>query len=360
MSALKVSVSGSPRRRYSSRRKSTALGGKTAVWDFSIGRSLAATLQSWPYLLARLVLYTLIALVYLALMGTGAGIGYGVGHVSTDPATPTFGAVIGGIAGFGIAWFLFRLLAEYILYVIKAGHVAVLLHLLEGRPVPGAREQIAYGSAVVRSRFAEASSLFVLDQLIKAVLRTIAALFRGIASFVPIPGLRGLIAFGNLVVSMSLTYADEVVLAYNIRSGVNEPWETSRRGLVLYAQNGRNILKNAFWLAIFVWVVAILVFVLTLSPAAALVYWVPGQTAGFSFVGALVLTWAFVAACVEPFAIACLMQVYFKAIEGQQPDPEWDARLAQSSRQFREIKDRALAAFGGRPAGPGDPATDKV
>ena len=33
---------------------------------------------------------------------------------------------------------------------------------------------------------------------------------------------------------------------------------------------------------------------------------------------------------VEPFAIAALMQVYFKVIEGQVPDPEWDRRLAES------------------------------
>jgi hypothetical protein len=330
------------------------------MWDFSIGRALAAVLRSWPFLLVRLALYSAIAFTYLALMGTGAGVGYGVGHVSSDPGTPVFGAVVGGISGFALAWFLFRLLAEYILYVVKAGHVAVLLHLLEGRTVPGAMEQVSYARSVVQARFAEASLLFVLDQLIKAVLRTTAALLRGIASFVPIPGLRGLIAFFNLVVAMSLTYADEVVLAYNIRSGVNEPWETSRRGLVLYAQNGRNILKNAFWLALIVWAIAIAIFLMALSPAAALVYLVPGQPAGWSFVAALVLTWACIAAFVEPFAIACLMQAYFKAIEGQEPDAEWDARLSQASRQFREIKDRAASAFGGRPASPLDPAAEKV
>lgn len=330
------------------------------MWDFSIGKSLVAVLRSWPFLLVRLALYSAIAVTYVVLMSTGAGLGYGVGHVSSDPGTPVFGAVVGGITGFGLAWFLFRLLAEYILYVVKAGHVAVLLHLLEGRPVPGATEQISYARSVVQSRFAEASALFVLDQLIKAVLRTVAGLLRGIGALLPIPGLRGLIALVNLVVSMSLTYADEVVLAYNIRSGVNEPWETSRRGLVLYAQNGRTILKNAFWLALIVLVIAIAIFLLTLSPVATLVYLVPGQPAGWSFVAALVVTWAFIAAFIEPFAIACLMQAYFQAIEGQDPDPDWDARLSQASRQFREIKDRAAAAFGGRPAAPPDTAAQKV
>jgi hypothetical protein len=52
----------------------------------------------------------------------------------------------------------------------------------------------------------------------------------------------------------------------------------------------------------------------------------------------------------EPFAIAALMQVFFKRIEGQQPDPEWDAKLAGASDKFRELADKARDSFGGRPA----------
>ena len=73
----------------------------------------------------------------------------------------------------------------------------------------------------------------------------------------------------------------------------------------------------------------------------------PGNLAGWAFVLAIVFAWAFISAFVEPFVIAALMQVYFKTIEGQVPDPEWDRRLAETSRQFRELKDKALASVGG-------------
>lgn len=43
----------------------------------------------------------------------------------------------------------------------------------------------------------------------------------------------------------------------------------------------------------------------------------------------------------EPLAITCMMQVYFKTIADQEPNPEWDARLEQMSRQFRTIKEKA-------------------
>jgi hypothetical protein len=41
------------------------------------------------------------------------------------------------------------------------------------------------------------------------------------------------------------------------------------------------------------------------------------------------------------------MQVFFKTIENQQPDPEWDARLEQMSAKFRKLKARAMGASAG-------------
>jgi len=320
------------------------------MWDFSIGKSLGLVLRTWPFVLFRVFVYTLITIGYLFAISAGAGVGWGVGHISSDPSGPLSFAFGGGVIGLGLAWLALYWVREYILYVVKAGHVAVMVHALDGRPIPAAFDQIAYARQVVTERFAEANALFVLDQLIKGVLGTISALFRGLGALLPIPGLQTLISFINGVVALALTYADEVVLAYNIRSGVNDPWTTSRHALVLYAQNGKTILKNAFWLAIFIWLVGIAFFVLALSPAAYFVYLMPGQFAGWSFVIAIIATWAFLAAIVEPFAIASLMQAYFKVIVGQAPDPQWDATLAEKSKQFREIKDKALAQISGRPA----------
>ena len=130
-------------------------------------------------------------------------------------------------------------------------------------------------------------------------------------------------------------------------AGSNTPFETARAGVVLYAQNGKTMLKNALWLSIFMWVLALIVFLTTLAPAAAVLYDMPGQMAGWAFVLAIVFTWAFSSAFLEPFCIAALMEVYFRNIEGQVPNPEWDRRLAETSKQFRELKDQALESLGG-------------
>jgi hypothetical protein len=41
------------------------------------------------------------------------------------------------------------------------------------------------------------------------------------------------------------------------------------------------------------------------------------------------------------------MDVYFRVIEGQTPDPAWEERIGQVSRKFREMGERAAKWAGG-------------
>ncbi|MBN9271585.1 MAG: hypothetical protein J0J15_15365, partial [Mesorhizobium sp.] len=317
------------------------------MWDFSIGRSVSVMARTWPFIALRIIVYFGITLAYIMATGTGASVGYGVGHISSDPDGPLSFALWGGVVGFGVVSIAVYWIREYILYIVKAGHIAVMVHLIDGPDIPDGQGQIGYARDVVTERFAEANVLFVVDQLVKGAIRAITGLLGGIAAFLPIPGLSGLVSFINTVIRLSLTYVDEIILGYNIRINSASPFETARQGVVLYAQNGRVMVKNAIWLAIIMWGAAFVIFLLMLTPAAAILYMMPGQLAGWAFVLAIVFAWAFKAAFIEPFAIASLMQVYFSTIEGQVPDPEWDARLAETSSKFRELKDKALGSFRG-------------
>ncbi|MER9523101.1 hypothetical protein NKI96_05905 [Mesorhizobium sp. M0292] len=317
------------------------------MWDFEIGRSVSIMIRTWPFIVFRMIVYFGITLAYIVATGSGASVGYGVGHVSTDPDGPLSFALWGGIVGIGAVSIALYWIREDILYVVKAGHIAVMVHLIDGREIPNGQDQIAYAKDVVKERFAEANILFVLDQLVKGAIRAITGLIGGIAAFLPIPGLGGLVAFINTVIRLSLTYVDEIILGYNIRINSSSPFETARQGVVLYAQNGKTMVKNAIWLAVIMWGVSFVIFLLMLAPAAAIMWFIPGQLGGWAFVLAVLLAWAFKAAFIEPFAIACLMQVYFKTIEGQVPNAEWDQRLAEGSSKFRELRDKALASFGG-------------
>jgi len=116
------------------------------------------------------------------------------------------------------------------------------------------------------------------------------------------------------------------------------------------------MLRNAAWLAVIVYALSFFVFLVMLAPAALVVYLMPGAWAAGGLVFALLFAWSVKAALLEPFAVACLLQVYFKTIEGQTPDPEWDARLEQMSSHFRKLKTRIADGPAGQSIRDGAPA----
>ncbi|PVA12001.1 hypothetical protein DC366_03530 [Pelagivirga sediminicola] len=325
------------------------------MWDFSLGRALGLMGRTFPFILLRMAVYFGITLGYILVTGVGAGVGWGIGGFG-DADFRASTTAWGGFAGFGIFGIIMYWAREYILYIVKAGHIAVLVELLDGKSMPQGRSQIAHASAVVKERFPQASILFAMDQLIKGVIRAISGLVRGILTILPIPGAQQLAGVISAFLRVAVGFVDEVILAYAIRTRSDNAWMSAREALVLYGQNYKPMLKNAFWLAIIVYGLSFVVFIVMLAPAALVVYLMPGAWAAGGVVFALLFAWSVKAALLEPLAITCMMQVYFKVIEGQEPNPEWDAKLEQMSAKFRKLKERA---FGAEPAqSPSTPMTD--
>ncbi len=313
------------------------------MWDFSFGRGLGLMLQTLPFVVLRIAVYFAAALAYVLVTGTGAGLGWGIGALGDEGfrASATF---FGGLGGFLLVLLVMYWLREYLLYIVKAGHIAVMVELIDGRPMPEGRSQIGHAQAIVRDRFGEASVLFAVDQLVKGVLRAITGLIRGVFTLLPIPGMRQLVTILHAFLRVAVGFIDEVILAYGMRTRATDPWASARTALVLYAQNHRAMLKNAAWITVFVYGLAALLFFVMLAPAALIANLYPGGAGAMGVVIAVILAWAVKQAFLEPLAVACLLQAYFRTIEGQAPNPEWDARLEGMSARFRQLKDRAMPA----------------
>ena len=312
--------------------------------DFSMGEVLGLLRRTAPFLVFRFLIYVGITLAYVIGTGAGAGIGYGIGLIGDNPAG--YG-IWGGLIGFGMVGVGVYLVREYLLYMVKAGHIAVLVELMEGRELPEGRGQIDHAQKVVRERFVESSVLFGVDQLIKGILRIFNRTFFTIASLIPVPGMKGLVSFINTVINLSLTYLDEVILAHNIRERSDNPWASSRTALILYAQNYKAFLKNAFFLAFFIWGMTFLVFLVVLAPVAGLVALFPGTAGPLTVIIALVFAWGIKQAVIEPIGMTALMQVFNRVTEGQQPNPEWEERLENLTGKFGELGQKAAAWQGG-------------
>lgn len=307
-------------------------------WDFSLSRSIEAMFKTTPFIVTRITVYFGIALLYIFATGGGGAIGYGFTSFGDGEGG---GAFLGALFGFAGASGVLYWLREYILYVVKAGHIAVLTKLYDNEPLPEGKGQISYAKEVVQANFKEASILFAVDQLVKGVLKAITRILGGVAFILPIPGLENLMRLVNSVIRMSLNYVDEIILAHALRTKSDNMWASAREALVLYGQNYKSFIKNAVWLSLMMWLLTFLIFIILLAPTFAIIALVPGDLGFWAFVLAFILAWSFKAAIIEPIAMYSLMQVYFEKTEGQVPDPEWEARLEKASDKFRELTEKA-------------------
>jgi hypothetical protein len=126
------------------------------------------------------------------------------------------------------------------------------------------RGQVEHGAAVVKQHFVESSLLFGVDQLIRGILRAFKAIVMSLAAFLPIPTLQAILTFVTAVINLSLTYVDEVILAYLIRTGSDNALTGARDALVLHAQTYKAMLKNALFLIVIVWGMILLIFLVFL------------------------------------------------------------------------------------------------
>ena len=310
------------------------------VMNFSISKAIGMMGKTAPFIVFRVLVYFGIAVAYVLATGTGAGLGYGIGFMGDEDFRAST-TMWGGLLGFGVVGGVIYFLREYLLYMVKAGHIAVMVELLEGRDLPMGRAQIDHAQRVVRDKFGEASVLFGIDQLVKGVVRSITGLIQGLASLLPIPGLNNAMQFVRAYLRVAVGLLDEVMLAHGMRTGATNPYASARDALVLYGQNAKPMLISAAWITLITYALAFVVFLIMLAPAALVVYLIPGAWSAGGIIFALLFAWAVKVALIEPFAIACLLQAFFKVTEGQEPNPEWVTKLEGVSDKFVKLGQKA-------------------
>jgi hypothetical protein len=320
--------------------------------DFRTGQILGLLMRTMPFLLLRIAVYIGITIAYVLAVGIGGGIGLLFGKIGGNTGG---GAGIGGLIGFVIVSGILFWARQYLLYMVKAGHIAVLVELLDGRQIPAGSNQIGYATNIVKQHFASSSMLFGLHQLIRGILSVFNRLTVSIASWLPIPGLDMLVKLVDTVINTSLSHLDQVILAQILRKQTDNPWAVARDSIVLYAQNYKGVLKNAVFLTLIVWGLTLLLWIGVAAPIAALIGLFHVQAGVWTFVLAFIAALSIKAALIDPFATVALIQVYDKVTAGQTPNPQWSAKLESVSSKFRSLVERAQQGPTPPPASPPAP-----
>lgn len=320
-----------------------------AIEGAGFGTAVALVARTLPYAVVRfgiLLGFSFVTIIWLLLtFGGAAWLG-----ATTWPLVG-IGWMVVGLGLYGYVWWL---IVRYALYLIQAGHIAVLTELITtGQIGNGATGMFEYGKRVVTERFGQVNLLFALDLLIKGVVHAFNRTLEWIAHLLPIPGLQSIVGIVNAIVRAATTYIDETIFSYNLARGDDNAWRSSKDALIYYAQNSKEILKTAIWVVVFDKVLTAIVWIVMLAPAFLLLAILPASWAPGGFVGGLVIAALFASnvrqAFLRPIFLVMVMAKFHVVVRHQAINLEWDERLTSVSGKFREIKDKASAGWSPAP-----------
>ncbi|MDR2374193.1 MAG: hypothetical protein LBD77_08910, partial [Bifidobacteriaceae bacterium] len=299
-------------------------------------------------LLASLALVSALG-AYAALVLLGVGLLLGT---SLSPLVSVVIVVVFGILGIGV----YRFLARYISYMVKAAHVAVIGELAANGRISTSDGIISYGAGKVRQRFASANVFFVLDSLVAGAVKQIQNAISAASNWLSaVPGVKQIAALLRMFTGIVLNYVDEAVLSHIFRADGVSAWKGAADGIVLYFQHWKAVLKNAAWIVLFllVWYFGggvSLFFAFSLMFKAMIP---TSQIAIFLSILAAVTVVALVkAAVVDPLILIAIINNYTKVTLGVTPAIDLYEKARRFSSRFRKIEQKAgpAAAAAAAPA----------
>src|SRR5690625_2462274 len=124
--------------------------------------------KTMPFIFMRILIYALFGVASFIALGIMIGIGFLVFKMFGESSIAVIIimiATIGGIFG------LLRFIERYVLYMVKMGHIAVIVELLRTGEIPQGKGMIAYGKDTVKENFGASNVAFVVDKMVYAAVR---------------------------------------------------------------------------------------------------------------------------------------------------------------------------------------------
>ncbi len=257
----------------------------------------------------------------------------------------------------GGGWSIIHFAQEYINYMIKAAHVAIIAELAVNGTVPDGFSMYAWGVERVKKQFITANVLFGLDRIVTGAVKQIQRVIGSIGSFLSfIPAIKGLTDVLNLFVDIILNYVDECILAMVFLKREENVWKTAADAIVLYVQNWKVILKTggkllilvlAFFLAAYFLFAGLFSGIFNGAGATGMAGWVSFL---ITIVFALTLKWAVLDSIVMVYMVSNYLQVAYN----QEPAYDLYGKVEGMSKKFGQIMGKAREGMAAGPAtGPG-------
>ena len=234
-------------------------------------------------------------------------------------------------------------LMYYVGYLVKAGHVAVIVEAVTTGRIPD--NQVAYGKSLVAERFATSNVYFALDKLVAGAVKQMQGHLQKAGQAADfIPGMATLVKIGKLFIDISLGYIDECCLGYTFYRRDQEAFKSAADGVVIYAQNWKPLLGNASKTTL---MVVLLFFAVTLAVfivlgLAAKLFGLPGYLA---FLMACLIALAIKFAFIDSYILVNMLTAYMEVAPTTTLSFDLYEKLGRVSSKFRELFEKGKTEF---------------
>ena len=297
------------------------------------GKATSVFLKTLPWVAVRFavgVAFALLAVIWFGLvlwiLFGSIGVSGLIGVALLLLATVVFGGLV-------------TLLRRYVLYLVTAGHIAVIAHVVDTGEVPD--DQLQFGKQQVADRFVEASALFAVDQVVKTVIKqfnkAVASIGR-MADFVP--ALRQLMGIVTQAIGLAASYIDQAILAHMFLHEEKGTWTAARDGVVLYGKTWKPVLGSTLLIVIGMQGLALaFVGVLAVVSGALGGFGTIVEAAVWLVVGGVVAVGYF--GIVSPWIKTVVITTYLVEAEDKVPDSETMDYIADRSSEFSDLVKKA-------------------
>lgn len=315
--------------------------------DMSIMKLIRKT---FPFILTRILIYGLFGIIAFVFLGILVGIGFLLIKMFGE-SSGVFIFVM--IAAFGVVYGGLKFLERYVLYIVKMGHVSVIVQLMRDGEVPDGKGIVAYGKDQVTKNFGASNVAFVVDSMVHAAVRQIQRWIMRIGNiFNFIPGSKNIIGIINAIMSVSLNYIDEAIMSYIfLRKNEQQEesvWKSASDGVVLYAQSWKGIIKASIISVVFIYLFNIIIFLAFIFPLLFVSNLIAADTPGLgsflgflAVIGAYVLTTLFKRAFIDPIVTIIMIRSYQMSIRNLEPAMDLQQKLLGVSSRFKRLFNKA-------------------
>ena len=282
--------------------------------------------KTMPFMVAKLLLGGATVLISVVLLAILMGLGWLFGEG---------GMTICIIIWLGLTGIVRFAIMHYFGYLVKAGHVAVLAEAVTTGKVPA--NQVNYGKEKVKERFATANVYFAVDKLVKGAVKQIQNGIQRLGNAMDfIPGMGAITSAAKFFVDLSLGYIDECCLGYTFYKKEQGAYQSACDGVVIYAQNIKELLKNAAKTMLKVILLSIVVVLVVFVPVG-LLFKLLNWSALLAFLLALFVAWVVKFAFLDSYILCQTMASYMAVAPSTQITYDLYGKLSGISSSFKKL-----------------------